>query len=316
MDEELKKLMYDKSSPSAYTSKTRLFKEMGKKYSKDDLENWFQRQDTLTRFKEARVKMKRNPYISHGTNYIFHADLHFMPDSYLKHNNGFKGFCVVVDAFSRKVKVFIFKNKEAASMVKGFKGLFAEGFKPQKALFVDRGKEFVAKSFKDFMKKNNVELWFATGTIKAGLAELYGKLIKRKLSRYMDYNNTQVWHKSILELVETFNNTENSATGVAPNRLSKDMERDVFIKLYKNKLATKEIKKPLVEGDSLRLSVVKETFKKKYFENWTSELFVFVKYVPKPGQALLEVKGADGKTIEGGFYELMTQKVARNADIN
>ena len=54
--------------------------------------------------------------------------------------------------------LFLWKIKKSASIVKSFKKVISEGRKPNK-IWVDQGSEFYNKSFTDFLKINNIEMY-------------------------------------------------------------------------------------------------------------------------------------------------------------
>ena len=54
--------------------------------------------------------------------------------------------------------LFLWKIKKSTSIVKSFKKVISEGRKPNK-IWVDQGSEFYNKSFTDFLKINNIEMY-------------------------------------------------------------------------------------------------------------------------------------------------------------
>ena len=63
-----------------------------------------------------------------------------------------------VDLFSKYAWVFPLKDKRGISIVNAFQKIISKGRKPNK-IWVDQGSEFYNKSFKDFLKINNIEMY-------------------------------------------------------------------------------------------------------------------------------------------------------------
>ena len=60
----------------------------------------------------------------------------------------------------------------------------SERRKPNK-LWVDQGSEFYNKSFKDFLKINNIEMYSKFNEGKSVVAERFIKRLKNKIYKYM-----------------------------------------------------------------------------------------------------------------------------------
>ena len=74
-----------------------------------------------------------------------------------KYNKGIKYLLCAIDLFSKYAWVIPIKNKKGTSIVNAFKKIIPNR-KPNK-IWVDQGSEFYNKSFKDFLKINNIEMY-------------------------------------------------------------------------------------------------------------------------------------------------------------
>ena len=63
-----------------------------------------------------------------------------------------------IDLFSKYDWVIPIKDKKGTSIVNAFKNIISEKWKPNK-IWIDQGSEFYKKSFKDFLKINNIEMY-------------------------------------------------------------------------------------------------------------------------------------------------------------
>ena len=82
------------------------------------------------------------------------ADMH----SLSKYNKGIKYLLCVIDLFSKYAWVIPVKDKKGTTIVNAFKKIISEKMKPNKVL-VDQSSKFYNKSFKDFLKIINIEMY-------------------------------------------------------------------------------------------------------------------------------------------------------------
>ena len=76
-----------------------------------------------------------------------------------------------IDLFSKYAWVVPIKDKKGTSIVNAFKKIISEGRKPNK-IWVDQGSEFYNKSFKDFLKINNIEMYSTYNEGKSVVANI------------------------------------------------------------------------------------------------------------------------------------------------
>ena len=111
---------------------------------------------------------KRKVYSSFRDN-IWGVDLADM-QSLSKYNKGIKYLLCAIDLFSKYAWVIPLKDKKGTSIVNAFQKIISKGRKPNK-IWVDQGSEFYNKSFKDFLKINNIEMYSAYNEGKSVAAE-------------------------------------------------------------------------------------------------------------------------------------------------
>ena len=76
-----------------------------------------------------------------------------------KHKKGIKHLLCVIDLFSKYAWVIPIKNKKGTSIVNAFKKILKDSNRKRNKIWVDQGREFFNKSFKDFLKINNIEMY-------------------------------------------------------------------------------------------------------------------------------------------------------------
>ena len=97
-----------------------------------------------------------------------------------KYNKGNKYLLYAIDLFSKYAWVIPIKDKKGTSIVNAFQKIISEGRKPNK-IWVDQGSEFYNKSFKDFLKINNIEMYSTCNEGKSVVAERFIRTLKNKI---------------------------------------------------------------------------------------------------------------------------------------
>ena len=113
---------------------------------------------------------KRKVYSSFKDN-IWGVDLADM-QSLSKYNKGIKYLLCVIDLFNKYAWVIPIKYKKGTSIINAFKKIIWKKRKPNK-IWVDQGSEFYNKSFKDFLKINNIEMYSTYNEGKPVVAERF-----------------------------------------------------------------------------------------------------------------------------------------------
>ena len=111
---------------------------------------------------------KRKVYSSFKDN-IWGVDLADM-QSLSKFNKGIKYLLCEIDLFSKYTWVIPTKGKKGTSIINAFEKIISEGRKPNK-IWVNQGSEFYNKSFKGFLKINNIEMYSTYNEGKSVVAE-------------------------------------------------------------------------------------------------------------------------------------------------
>ena len=119
---------------------------------------------------------KRKVYSSYRDN-IWGVDLADM-QSLSKYNKGIKYLLCAIDLFSKYAWFIPIKDKKGTSIANAFKKMFEFEYesdsnrKPNK-IWADQGSEYYNKSFKDFLKINNIEMYSTYNEGKSVVAERF-----------------------------------------------------------------------------------------------------------------------------------------------
>ena len=93
-----------------------------------------------------------------------------------KYNKGIKYLLCVIDLFSKYVWVIPIKDKKGTSIVNAFKKIDSNK-KPNK-IWVGQGSEFYNKSFKDFLRINNIEMYSTCNEGKSVVGHRFIRTLK------------------------------------------------------------------------------------------------------------------------------------------
>ena len=136
-----------------------------------------------------------------------------------KYNKGIKYLLCAIDLFSKYAWVIPIKDKKETSIVNAFKKIISEkseaeskGRRKPNKIWADQGIEFYNKSFKDFLKINNIEMYSTYNGGKSVLAERFIRTLKNTIFKYLTAISKNVYFNVLDDIVNKYNNTVHKAT--------------------------------------------------------------------------------------------------------
>ena len=93
-----------------------------------------------------------------------------------------------------------------------------------KFIWVDQGSEFYNKTFKDWLKKNNIEMYSTFNEGKAFVIERFNRTLKSKMWKQFTVQNNTVWYNVLDDLIKKYNNTKHSSIKMKPIEVNKKNE--------------------------------------------------------------------------------------------
>src|SRR5579864_5216265 len=102
------------------------------------------------------------------------------------------------------------------------------------------------------------------------MVERFNRTLKTKMWKYFTHHNTYRWVDVLPKLVEAYNNSIHRTIALAPVQVIKDNEMSLWMR---NEPMAVRAKHTLKVGDHVRLSKVKNVFRKGYLPSWTEEVF-------------------------------------------
>ena len=128
--------------------------------------------------------------------------------------------------FGKYAWVIPIKDKKDTSIVNAFKEIISEGRKPNK-IWVDQGSEFYNKSFTDFLKINNIEMYF-----KSVIVERFIKTFKNKIYKHMTAISKNIYVNALDDIVNKYNKTVHRTIKMKPIEVTDDY----LLNIMKNRI--------------------------------------------------------------------------------
>ena len=161
---------------------------------------------------------KRKVYSLYRDN-IWGVDLADM-QSLSKYNKGIKYLLCVIDLFSKYAWVIPRTDKKGTSIVKAFKRILSNSNGKPNKIWVDQDSEFHNKSFKDFLKINNIEMYSTYNEGKSVVAERFIRTLKNKIFKHMTAIQQNIYY--LLDIVDKYNSTVHRTIKIKPIEVMDD----------------------------------------------------------------------------------------------
>ena len=87
--------------------------------------------------------------------------------------------------FSKYAWIIAIKDKKGTSIVNTFKKKFSDYNRKPNKIWVDQVSEFYNKSFKEFLRINNIEMYSTCNEGKSVVAERFIRTLKNKIFKHM-----------------------------------------------------------------------------------------------------------------------------------
>lgn len=216
-----------------------------------------------------------------------------------KYNKGYKYLLNVIDLFSKYAYSIPLKSKSSKEIIEAFENLFNER-KPNK-LWTDQGSEFMNNNFKKYLDDRNITLYHVYNEGKAAVIERFNRTIGEMIQKHMTATNSNKYIDILQNLIDNYNSKYHSTIKMSPIDASKFENKDIVLKNYGYNQFHSADKPKFKVGDTVRISVIKNTFEKRYKPNWSDEIFIIDK-VKITNPITYTIKDLSGEPILGSFY--------------
>ena len=336
VDAYLSRRYYDPDKPAAFTSVSKLFREIQRQGNPhnvtfDQVKNWGLKQDAIT-LNPSRI-MKKKPrlrVISGLRDTLWDVDLlQLNQDRFKKANDSIAFLLVCVDILSRFARVVPLKSKNSSDVLEGFKRILPHDAAHKLSIRSDSGGEFDNKLVKDYMKKRSINLYFANSSTKANLAESFIKSLKRRLFRLFQHRASYRYIDRLEDLVRSNNSTEHSSTSMAPKDVNSENEKQLWDRQFfppknyrrafkaainrgRRKRKAKEQRFEYKLNDVVRISYLKQAFQRDYDNVYSGELFRIRKRRIVQGIPVYYLRDYQGEDVRGAFYNFELRRVTHD----
>ena len=222
-------------------------------------------------------------------------------ESLNKYNKGVKYLLCAINLFSKYTWVIPRKDKKGTSIVNAFKKIISEGEGKPNKIWVDQGSEFYNQSLKDFLKRNNKEMYSTYNEGKSVVTERFIRTLKNKIYKHMTTISKNVYIDVLNDKVNKYNNTVHKTIKM---KLI-DVTGDSYVEY--NEDSNKQGPKFEV-NDHVRISNHKNIFVKGYVPNWSEEVFI-VNEIKNTVPWTYTINDLNGEPFTGTFYEKELQKI-------
>jgi hypothetical protein len=190
------------------------------------------------------------------------------------------------------------KNKSCQAVTQALELYFKQARLPWKFM-TNKDRAFLCKDVQQTLNRYDIIHYTTENTdVKASQAERVIRTIKNKIYKFLTATGSKKYVDVLPSIVKAYNNTVHSTTGMKPADVTYANQRRVLAHVYGPE---KHLKPKFHVGDTVRLSVNREMFRKGYTAQWTRELFRVVKVIngPIPVYATEDMKG---ERVMGTFY--------------
>ena len=303
MDKLLKSVYYGLSSPASFSGENSVYREAKKRcpgITYENVRNFLKKQRNYQIHKPIKQKFLRNKTIAIGIDSHWQADLCDMK-SLEKYNDGYKYLLTCIDVFSRYAWAIPVKNKTPESITAAFQEILKKSKRKPMFLMTDRGREFMG-SFKNYTLKKDIHHHFANSPdVKAAVVERYNRTLKTRLWKVFSEKKTFRYLNLLPKVVTSINRSYHRIIGCSPVEVTKKNENEVRIHQYGREAGVSKGTKFRV-GEKVRITKEKKIFDKGYLPNFTLEVFVIDKILPRK-PIVYKLRDLNGEDVEGIFYD-------------
>jgi hypothetical protein len=246
---------YNVVAPASYGGLSK-FKPKG--YTKKEVREWLQSQDTYTLHKPTRRRFPIRQVVVYGIDHQWPADLVDLA-KLSSYNKGFKYLLTCIEVLSRYAWVVPLKDKTGKILKDAFQVIFKSGRRPI-LLQTEKGTEFTNRVFQKFPKEYDVHFFTTYNEeTKASIVERFNRTLKTKMWKYFTHRETLTYVEVLSEMVASYNHIVHRTIGIPPEEVTWANQTTVSKSLYGRKEPNKSWK--FSPGDRVRLSKAKRTFK-------------------------------------------------------
>ena len=304
----LQKIYYDPKNPAGFGSPKNIYNETrvkGFKISLQTIKRWLSKQDAYTLHKQRRYNFSRRKTISRGISYQFQVDIVDL-SQLSRENNNYKYLLTAIDIFSRFSYAVPLKTKTGQEVKEALSKIIL----PNKIaiLQTDDGGEFLNKTVQDFLKQHKIHFFTTSSDKKCAIIERWNRTLKSRMFKYFTAKNTLRYIDKLSDLVKSYNSRYHRAIGTSPSNVNKQNEKEIWERQYGSFLRSRKAKYRFKIHDKVRLTNIKESFRKGYLPTFTQETFRIIQRINTSPPTYFVIDN-NNEILKGSFYEPELQLV-------
>ena len=215
--------------------------------------------------------------------------------SLAKYNKNYKFIFTIIDNNTKFAWAIPLKDKSGKSTTTAFKKLIETSKRKPEKVWSDRGKEFYNKTFLDFLKQNEIQIYSTHSDLKAVFVERFNRTLLDLIKEPMYIEGKACWLNHINSALDKYNNRVHTTTRMTPFEASnKPIDPPTFVN---------KPKQPKFQvGDYVRVPDKRNIYSKGYTTNWNRELFKIQKINPT-NPITYTLEDENNEQIAGKYYE-------------
>ena len=205
------------------------------------------------------------------------SDLLDMNDYGFKNNKGYRYILVVVDNFSKYGWTIPLKNKYGQSITDAFSQIIKTSKRKPNLLETDDGKEYVNKTFNEFLNNNNIKRYSRFTDKGAVFAERFNRTIRNLIKKQVFEKGRADWLSELPSVTKQYNNTIHHSTKMKPIDASKKSNEKIVYSNLQNK--RKKLNPKYKLGQLVRTADIKRVFSKGESTNYSYKLYTITEII-------------------------------------
>lgn len=306
---ELKRAYETPGNPGYLGGVDVLYELFKPRFSRKDVRNFLQTRNSYTRFRDVRRKFPRNKYYRGHRRYMIQGDLYEIPQ--LSKKTGFRFVFVIINVFTRKVKLIPLIDKTAPTVCSAMRS-YLEKNRGFYIFSSDRGAEFKSKCFRKLLKENNILQRFPRTFFKAPFAERSIREVGKYLRKSFALNKTKKFLNRIQEIELLLNQRKHRGllnSELSPLEAEQPEHQKNLLLQQKFELMLENEKINQRKPSSIKVhSIVRvvynaPAFRKGYKARFTKQLFKVIHVEQHREKRLYFLETyPQGQQIDGAFY--------------
>ena len=150
--------------------------------------------------------------------------------SLAKYNKNYKFIFTIIDNHTKFAWGIPLKDKSGKSTTTAFKKLIETSKRKPEKVWSDRGKEFYNKTFLDFPKQNEIQIYSTHSDLKAVFVERFNRTLLDLIKEPMYIEGKACWLNHINSALDKSNNRVHTTTRMTPFEASnKPIDPPTFV---------------------------------------------------------------------------------------